>query len=128
MRSRQRTPASGTTPANDKPDNDWVSDVRDRANTYAVGLSGELIPARLRADLSYSASDGTGLTRTRTPGTPDIVTTAEDYPQTTSNLRTARTTFTYTLARQIDLRFEWRYYRYDEVDFALDPMLPFMGF
>jgi len=128
MRSRQRTPASGTTPANDKPDNDWVSDVRDRNNTYAVGLSGELVPARLRADLSYSASDGNGLTRTRTPGTPDIVTTAEDYPQTTSNIRTARATFTYTLARQVDLRFEWRYYRYDEVDYALDPMAPFMGF
>jgi MtrB/PioB family decaheme-associated outer membrane protein len=128
MRSRQRTPASGTTPANDKPDNDWVSDVRDRANTYAVGLSGELLPARLRVDLSYSASDGTGLTRTRTPGTPDIVTTARDYPQTTSNIRTAHATFTYTLARQVDLRFEWRYYRYDEVDYALDPMTPFMGF
>ncbi|MDP3775220.1 MAG: MtrB/PioB family decaheme-associated outer membrane protein [Gemmatimonadales bacterium] len=128
MRSRQRTPATATAPVNDKPDNDWVSDVRDRANIYSMGLSGELLPARLRADLSYSVSDGNGLTRTRTPGTPDLVTTARDYPQTTSNLRTARATFTYALARQVDLRFAWRYYRYDEVDYALDPMLPFMGF
>jgi len=76
MLSRQRNPASGTAPANDKPDNDWATDVRDVANTYAVGLSGELLPGRLRAELSYSASDGNGLTQTRTPGTPDIVTTA----------------------------------------------------
>ncbi|MBI4519467.1 MAG: MtrB/PioB family decaheme-associated outer membrane protein [Gemmatimonadetes bacterium] len=127
MRSRQRTPASSTTPANDKPDNDWVSDVRDLVNTYAAGLSGELLADRLGIDLSYSVSDGNGRTGTRTPGQPDLVTTAVDYPAIVSDLRLVCATVSYSFSQRVGLRFDYRYEKYDQIDFALDPMTPFMG-
>ncbi len=121
MRSRQRSPT------NDKPDNDWLSDIRDRVNTYSVGLSGEPFPERVQLDLTFTLSDGSGRTRTSTPGTPDLVTTAEDYPQIVSDLKVLNATVWYHFGRRVAARLDYRFEEYDQADFALDPMTSFMG-
>jgi len=127
MRSRQRVPATATAPANDKPDNDWISDIESPVNTYGVGASGWLLPERLQLDLSYSFSDGNGRTATRTPGTPDLVTTAVDYPDIVSDLQSLNATLRYDLGPRVAVRFDYRFEEYNQEDFALDPMTSFMG-
>ena len=128
MRSRQRNPPAGANPANDKAANDWVSEIRDHVNTYGVGLTGELIPDKMEIDLSYVISDGNGLTSTHTPGTPDLVTTAADYPAIVSDSRVLAATLQYRLSDRVSVRVDHRYEKYESIDFALDPMAPFMGF
>lgn len=121
MRSRQRTPT------NDQAANDWVSDIRDIVNTYGGGFSGEFLNAALGVDVSYHRSDGDGRTNTSTPGTPDLVTTAADYPQIISDLQSLQASLRYRLGSGMTVRFEYRFEKYDQVDFALDVMSPFMG-
>lgn len=121
MRSRQRQPG------NDKPDNDWLSDIRDRVDTYGVELSGQLLPEKLALELTYTLSDGTGRTNTWTPGKPDLVTTAADYPRIVSDQYVVNAALRYSFGPGLEARLDDRFERYDQVDFALDPMTPFMG-
>ncbi|MBI4520331.1 MAG: MtrB/PioB family decaheme-associated outer membrane protein [Gemmatimonadetes bacterium] len=122
MRSRQRQPG------NDKPNNDWRSDIQDRINMYGVGLSGQLVPEKLALDLGYNLSDGTGQTNSWTPETPDLVTTAMDYPQIVSDLHVLNAALRYQFGAALEARLDYRFERYDQADFALDSMTPFMGF
>ncbi len=127
QKSRQRTPASGSNPANDKPANDWLSNMGDAVNTVNAGLSGSLIPRKLDLDIDYSVSKAEGTTQTRTPGTPDIVTTAQDYPDTHSRLHQAAATLRYHLSASVVPRFEYRYERYSSDYFYRTNLSPFMG-
>src|SRR3970282_2036691 len=125
MKSRQRQPG------NDKTDNDWLSNIRDRLNTYAVGLSGTALQDdKLQMNASYTVSDGWTRIRTRTlPGaTPDLVTTAEDFPQVDSEFRTLAAGLGYVLGPNVIAQFDYRFEKYDQVDYGLDDQAPFMGF
>ncbi len=121
MRSRQRVLV------NDSPDNDWVSKIEDRVNTYGGGLFGEMLDSKLSVDLRYQRSDGEGQTNTWTPGTADLVTTATNYPGIVSDIQSFDATVRYRLSASLALGVEYRLEKYDQVDFALDPMAPFMG-
>ncbi|MBI4539935.1 MAG: MtrB/PioB family decaheme-associated outer membrane protein [Gemmatimonadetes bacterium] len=122
MRSRQRQPG------NDKLINDWLSDIRDRVDTYGAGLSGQLLPEKLALDLTYNLSDGTGQTNTWTPLKPDIVTTAANYPGIVSDQHVFNAALRYYFGPGLETRLDYRFEKYDQVDFALDRMTPFMGF
>lgn len=114
QRSRQRTPASATAAANDKPDNDWDSDLEDAVNTFSIGLNGTPIPGKLDAVVDYSYSAAEGRTQTRTPGTPDLVTTAQDYPDTDSKLHQLGAVLQYRLSARVTPLLGYRYERYSE--------------
>ncbi|HEX9894576.1 MAG TPA: MtrB/PioB family outer membrane beta-barrel protein, partial [Gemmatimonadales bacterium] len=96
-------------------------------NTYGGGLSRVMLPGKLDLDLRYHRSDGEDLTRTSTPGTPDLVTTARDYPLVVSDWQSLLATVRYTVSSRVLVSFEYRFEEYEQADFALDVMAPFMG-
>ncbi|MBI4552205.1 MAG: MtrB/PioB family decaheme-associated outer membrane protein [Candidatus Latescibacteria bacterium] len=127
QKSRQRTPASGSNPANDKPANDWQSDLADKANTFEAGIDGVLINNRLDTTLSYALSDVKGTIATRTLGATDLVTTAANYPDTKSKIHQVAAALRYHLSDSVTPRLEYRYERYEATHFAQQNLNPFMG-
>ena len=122
MRSRQRTST------NDDPRNDWISETREPLTSFGAALVGELLRPGIELDLRYHRSKGRGLTHTWTPGTPDLVTTAEDYPEVVNDRRLTDVTLRYRLSEQTTVQAQYSFERYDQADFAMDPMAAFMGF
>ena len=120
MRSRQRAPNA------DDPKDDWESNAREPVNTYGVGLTGEIVAGRVDMDLSYRLSDGEALTRTKT-GPSSIATSAEDYPLVINDYQVLDAAVQYRLTGGAALRFEYRFEKYDQADFALE-LAPFIGF
>ncbi len=130
MRSRQRVPQAGATPANDTPNNDWGSDLKDAVNTFGAGLSWSAVPEKVDVSLDFSSSDAKGIIATKALGnsaTPGfLVTTAQDYPDTRSRLHQLRSSVGYRLSEHFTQRLEYRFERYKESYFNQDVMTPYM--
>jgi MtrB/PioB family decaheme-associated outer membrane protein len=129
QRSRQRNPVSGTTPANDSPNNDWEATRRDKVDNYAAGLTATLNPKAV-IDLFYSLSVAQNKLFTRALGNPAIagylVTTAPpypgvaDYPDTSNRWHQMVASIKCPLlSGNLTPKVEYRYEKYDRVDFQL---------
>jgi hypothetical protein len=129
QRSRQRNPASGNTPANDSPNNDWETNRRDKVDNYAAGLTATLNPKAV-VDLFYSLSVAQNKIFTRALGTPAItgylVTTAPpfpgvaDYPDSDNRWHQMVASIKCPLlSGNLIPKLEYRYEKYDRVDFQL---------
>jgi MtrB/PioB family decaheme-associated outer membrane protein len=126
QRSRQRNPASGTTPANDSPNNDWETTRRDHVDNYAVGLTAT--PSnQVVMDIFYTLSVAINKLTTRAlgipgaPGTPAFLpTTASDYPDTSNRWHQMVSSVKFPLLQgRLAPKLEYRYEKYDRVDFQL---------
>jgi MtrB/PioB family decaheme-associated outer membrane protein len=126
LHSRQRSPANATTSANDTSNNDWESRIGDVVHTWGGGFDGAMFDHRLSFQAFYNLSTGYGQIRTRALGTPSItgflVTTAQDYPNTTSRFHQLGTVLKYRLRNGVSPKFEYRLERYDRLDFQIDRM------
>jgi MtrB/PioB family decaheme-associated outer membrane protein len=127
QRSRQRNPASGTTPANDSPNNDWESIRRDHVDNYALGLTATP-GSRVTIDLFYALSVAINKLRTRALGVPGapgapafLPTTASDYPDTSNRWHQMVSSLRFPLLEgNLAPKVEYRYEKYDRIDFQLE--------
>lgn len=131
QRSRQRTPASATAAANDSPNNDWESVRRDLVDTWAAGWDGNVNDKAL-FNLFYSLSTAKNKLFTRAlgtpgaPGTPTFLpTSATDYPDTSNRWHQVVASIKFPLAGRITPKLEYRYEKYDRVDFALENVVQY---
>jgi MtrB/PioB family decaheme-associated outer membrane protein len=130
QRSRQRNPATATAPANDSPNNDWETNRRDNVDTYTAGLTASLTDKAV-VDLFYSLSAATNKLFTRALGTPGapgapafLPTTAPpaaaDYPDTSNRWHQMVADLKFPLlSGNLTPKLEYRYEKYDRVDFQL---------
>jgi MtrB/PioB family decaheme-associated outer membrane protein len=123
QRSRQRTPASATAPANDDPNNDWENNRRDLVDTWAAGLDGSPWE-KVIFNAFYSLSTARSSILTRALGSPGIagflVTTAQDYPDTSNRWHQVVTSVKFPLSRTLTPKLEYRYEKYNRIDFQLE--------
>jgi hypothetical protein len=131
QRSRQRTPASATAPASDHPNNDWESIRRDTVDTWAAGLDGDL-KGKAIYSLFYSLSAAknevttTALGVPGAPGTPAFLpTSSSDYPDTSNRWHQAVASVKFPIGRGFSPKLEYRYEKYDRVDFALESVVQY---
>jgi MtrB/PioB family decaheme-associated outer membrane protein len=123
QRSRQRAPG------NDTPNNDWESTRCDHVDNYAAGLS--LFPSNMvTLDFFYSLSVAINKLTTRALGDPSLpgflVNTAPpfpgvaDYPDTSNRWHQLVSTIKFPgLAQNLTPKLEYRYEKYDRIDFQL---------
>lgn len=128
MRSRQRS--FPVTPANDLANNDWASSSNDRIDTYTTGFDVYLAKRKMTLTSYYSLSDARGSILNRALGDRTlpgfVVTSIMDFPNTTSRLHQVVTAMKFRLTERISPKFEYRFDRYDRVDFQTDKMNLYM--
>ena len=124
QRSRQRTPT------NDSTNNDWFSDMRDRIDTWAVGVDGSVFDNRIVLESFYSLSAAKGSIRTLALGSSALpgflVTTAQDYPDTSNRFHQLVSSVKVRLPKHFWPKFEYRFEKYGRVDFQTDRLDPYM--
>ena len=133
QRSRQRTPASATAAANDSPNNDWESIRRDQVDTWAAGVDGSIrnLGGEEKAILSafYSLSAAKNKVFTRALGNPAlpgyVVTTAENFPDTSNRWHQVAASIRFPLKAGFTPKLEYRYEKYDRIDFALENVVQY---
>ncbi len=123
QRSRQRTPPSATAPANDSPNNDWESNRRDLVDTWTAGLDGAPWE-KLTFNAFYSLSTARNSILTQALGSPLIpgflVATAQNYPDTSNRWHQIVTSVKFPLSGSLSPKFEYRYEKYNRIDFQLE--------
>ncbi|MBI3940960.1 MAG: MtrB/PioB family outer membrane beta-barrel protein [Acidobacteria bacterium] len=128
QRSRQRTPASATAAANDSANNDWESVRRDLVDNWAVGWDGNVAEKAIFSAF-YSLSAAKNRVSTLALGNPRLpgflVTTAQDYPDTSNRWHQVVASFKFPLGRGFSPKLEYRYERYDRIDFALESVVQY---
>jgi MtrB/PioB family decaheme-associated outer membrane protein len=124
QRSRQYSAASNTT------NNDWESYLRDGVHTVGGGISASHLLRNLTLDAFYDLAIAKGLTTTRALGNPALagflVTTAQDYPQTSNRFHELTATAKYQWTAHVFSSLQYRYERYDRMDFQIQNMAPSM--
>ena len=130
-RSRQRTPPSASgTPANDTTNNDWESYMGDLVDTWGSGLFGNGFDNRLDYEVFYSLSAAKGTIRTRALGSAAIpgflVTSAQNYPDTNNRFHQMVSSVKFRVKENFVPKFEYRFEKYGQTDFQVNPMLPYM--
>jgi len=124
QRSRQYSAASNTT------NNDWESYLRDGVHTVGGGISASHLLPKLTLDAFYDLSIAKGLTTNRALGNPALagflVTTAQDYPQTSNRMHELTATAKYQWSEHVFSSLEYRYERYSRMDFQIQNMTPYM--
>ena len=122
QRSRQRVPLTATAPVNDSPNNDWESNRRDLVDTWTVGWDGNASDKVILSTF-YSLSVAKSQIHTRALGDPSLprflVTTARDYPDTSNRWHQVVTSLRFPLKGGLTPKFEYRYEKYDRMDFQL---------
>ncbi len=124
---RQRNRQRSTT--NDTPNNDWETNRRDKVDNYAAGLTVSPSPKAV-IDLFYSLSVADNKLFTRALGNPGLtgylVTSAvpypgvSDYPDTNNRWHQMVATLKFPLKEgNLTPKLEYRYEKYDRVDFQL---------
>lgn len=105
--------------------------MRDSVDTGEGGVEGTLFQKRVRLDSYYVMSVAKGLTRSRALGTPGfpgfLVTTAQDYPNTSNRLHSFVSSFRLKLKENFYPRVEYRFEKYGRTDFQTEIMAPYMG-
>ena len=118
MKSRQRRTG------NDSPNNDWRSDMEDKANTFGAWLTWAVIPKKADVTLDFSYAKAKGTIGTKALGNPDdptfLPTSAVDYPDTESTFLQLRASIRYHLTERLTSRLEYAYERYTETFFNKD--------
>ncbi len=130
LRSRQRLDAYLIGPANDSPDNDWESSIRDSVHTWGAGLNAGLLRNRLAVDLYYGFSQGVNSTATTALGNPaeeGFLAGAEDYPNLSNRFQRLAVSLKYALTGSVSYRVEYAYEKYRETDGALERAVLFPG-
>lgn len=132
MRSRQRVPPSPTSAANDSPNNDWASYVRDFVDTWGAGFDGSALDHKIQFEAFYSLSHAKGSTRTMALGIPGstgfLATTAGDYPNTSNRFHQLATSLRFQISNNLSPKLEYRFEKYSLIDFQIDPLRPNMTF
>lgn len=125
QRSRQYSATNNTS------NNDWESYLADDINTVSAGFSVSRFRRKMTLDAFYSLSFAKGQINNRILGNPSLtgflVTTAQDYPETGNRFHQLTGALRYQLSNNIYSRVEYRYERYDRVDFQIQTMTPYMG-
>jgi MtrB/PioB family decaheme-associated outer membrane protein len=123
QRSRQRVPGSATAAANDSVNNDWEANMRDLVDTWAAGVDAS-VSRNVILNAFYSLSAAKNSTFTRALGSPSIpgflVTTAQDYPDTSNRWHQTVFSLRFPLSDNLSPKFEYRYEKYDRIDFQLE--------
>ena len=121
QRSRQRTAT------NDNPNNDWETDRRDLVDVWATGVDASLLSDKVlfNAFWNLSAAKNRILTRalgtSGAPGTPTFLpVTAQNYPDTSNRWHQLVTTLRFPLKGGFTPQLQYRYEKYDRVDFQLE--------
>lgn len=130
LRSRQRLDANPIGPANDSPDNDWESNIRDSVHTWGAGLNAGVFRNRLAVDFYYGVSQGNNSTTTMALGNPAaeaFLAGTEDYPKLGNRFQRLSASLKFALTSRISYRVEYTYERYRETDVALERAIPFLG-
>ena len=123
QRSRQRVPVTPTAPLNDSPNNDWESNRRDLEDTWAAGVDAS--PSdQVIFNAFWSLSVAKYSVRTRALGNPSLpgflVTTAQDYPDTSNRWHQMVSSVKFPLlSGNLTPKLEYRYEKYDRIDFQL---------
>ena len=108
----------------DSPNNDWESNRRDLVDTWAAGVDASL-SNKVILNVFYSLSVAknkisTGyLQSTSYPGPLPPFTTAGDYPDTSNRWHQLVASLRFPLKAGFTPRFEYRYEKYDRIDFQL---------
>ena len=124
MRAMQRS-LDTQTPESD-PLNLWTSRGRDQINTVSVGSDVRLIKDLLGFRIQYGFSEGSSAVRA-SGSTCAGCTRATNYPTITNRWHELLARFEYQLHKNAALKFGYYYNRYNEKDFGVDIMKPWMG-
>lgn len=129
-RSRQRNPPGATTPANDTANNDWEARMGDLVDTWGAGFFGSGFNDKLSYEAFYSLSAAKGSIRTKALGSASIpgflVTSAQDYPDTNNRFHQVVSSVKFRVKENFVPKFEYRFEKYGQTDFQVNPMLPYM--
>jgi hypothetical protein len=126
----QRVPG-GTTGGNI---NDYQSNSKDEFHTVGVGAVIDVIPKKFDINLSYGVTfgyttiDSKNLNSAGCPPPGTAATCANPLDKIQNVLQTARIVGRYRLTEKLSFRGGFAYERYNERNFARDPMQPFLGF
>ncbi len=136
--SRYR-PVVGTRVSPDTTGNDWESKSQDVFHTLGVNATLDLIPKKFDLTLGYAVTFGlttintinltnppTSVSNSGPGGTPNNA-TAWDWDKVVNVLQTVKVVGKYRVTDKLQARLGYAYERYEEGDFARDPMKPFMG-
>jgi MtrB/PioB family decaheme-associated outer membrane protein len=113
--------------------NDWQSTSNDVFHIISVGAIVDVIPKKLDINLGYGVTfgyttiDSSNLVAAGCPAPGTATSCAYNYDKIQNVLQTARIVARYRLTEKLSVRGGFAYERYNERNFARDPMTPFMG-
>lgn len=126
---------------NDSPANDWESGIRDHVDTWTAGVDVFLAKGNVTLSSYYSLSAAYGsilatalgdsslpgfLLDTTSPGCGFGGCTPGNYPDTKNRLHDVVVSVKFDLTSHISPKVEYRYERYDRVDWQSQLMRPYM--
>jgi hypothetical protein len=135
LATRYRTIIASSYGSDDPADN-WGSRVKDSYDTFDVGFHAELLDeARLLMDGSLSYSRGEGdISNWYAPGGASAGNgvdpsgaSLEDFPTLRSKLTVAMLSLDRKMRKNFRMGLRWWYEKWDEDDWAVDGMMPYMG-
>ncbi len=115
------------------PYNNWTSKSKDTFHNVGVNAVFDIIPKKFDITAGYTVTFGYTTYDNTTPNlnvggtTSSPQATAFPWPKVQNVLQTARIIARYRLTEKLSLRGGFAYERYNEKDWARDPMQPFMG-
>ncbi len=116
---------------NNSPNNDWESYIGDGIHTAGGGVSIARFRRGLTIDAFYSLSQAKGRINNRILGNPSLagflVTTAQDYPQTSTRFHQMTGAVRYRLGGNFYSKLAYVWERYDRTDFQLQYLTPNMS-
>lgn len=113
--------------------NDWQSTSKDDFHIVSVGAVIDVIPKKFDINLGYGVTfgytniDSNNLYAAGCPAPGTASTCAYDYDKIQNVLQTAKIVGRYRLTEKLSLRGGFAYERFNERNYARDPMAPFMG-
>ncbi|MBI4839604.1 MAG: MtrB/PioB family outer membrane beta-barrel protein, partial [candidate division NC10 bacterium] len=115
-------------PTVSNPANDWESRSKDEFHTVGLNAVLDLLPKKFDVSLGYVVTFGYTTIRNKNLGAfTTALAQAFDYDKIYNVLQTVKVVARYHLTEKLQARLGYAYERYNERDFARDPMKPFMG-
>ncbi len=134
-RQDSRQVGFGAVPPSGSPNNNWESNSKDEFHNVGVNATVNVIPKKLSFTLGYAITFGYTTIRNTNPSSSFTKGTATSgnaqafpWDKVQNVLQTARIVGKFYLTEKLSLRAGFAYERYNERDFARDPMQAFMGF
>ncbi|MEI8190738.1 MAG: MtrB/PioB family outer membrane beta-barrel protein, partial [candidate division NC10 bacterium] len=113
--------------------NDWKSTSKDEFHIVSVGAVIDVIPKKFDINLGYGVTfgytniDNNNVYAAGCPAPGTATSCAYNYDKIQNVLQTAKVVGRYRLTEKLSLRGGFAYERFNERNFARDPMAPFMG-